>query len=67
MSPVYKTHEQPVLNPRSRTILEEGMVITVEPGIYINGWGGIRIEDMVQVTGSGGKSLTTSPRELIVI
>lgn len=62
-----ETHEEPVLNSRSRTILEEGMVITVEPGIYINGWGGIRIEDMVQVTGSGGKSLTTSPRELIVV
>ncbi len=62
-----ETHEQPVLNSKSQTMLEEGMVITIEPGIYINGWGGIRIEDMVQVTGNGGKSLTTSPRDLIII
>ena len=62
-----ETHEQPVLNPRSKTILEPGMTVTIEPGIYIGDWGGVRIEDMVVVTGSGGETLTASPRELSVV
>ncbi len=62
-----ETHEQPVLNPRSNTILEPGMTVTIEPGIYIRDWGGVRIEDMVVVTGSGGESLTASPRELTAV
>ncbi len=62
-----ETHEQPVLNPRSKTILKPGMVVTVEPGIYIPGWGGVRIEDMVCVTDNGPEILTNSSRELIVI
>jgi Xaa-Pro aminopeptidase len=37
------------------------MVITIEPGIYIKGWGGVRIEDMVLVTKRGGKVLTKTP------
>jgi len=40
-------HEEPRLGPRSSSILAEGMVFTIEPGIYITGWGGVRIEDMV--------------------
>ena len=42
-------HEEPRLSSLSETILKENMVITVEPGIYISGWGGIRIEDIVLV------------------
>ena len=62
-----ETHEQPVLNPSSATVLREGMVVTIEPGIYIPGWGGVRIEDMVAVTNGGVEMLTKSTRELIVI
>lgn len=62
-----ETHEQPVLNPRSAIVLRAGMVVTVEPGIYIPGWGGVRIEDMVAVTKEGMDMLTKSPRELIII
>jgi Xaa-Pro aminopeptidase len=41
------THEEPRLGTSSADILAEGMVFTIEPGIYISGWGGVRIEDMV--------------------
>lgn len=51
-------HEAPTLSPRSREILEEGDVITDEPGIYIQGFGGVRIEDTVLVHKSHGEKLT---------
>jgi Xaa-Pro aminopeptidase len=60
-----ETHEAPNVNQRSDTLLEPGMVITVEPGVYLPGLGGVRIEDMVSVTADGVKLLTDSPRELI--
>jgi Xaa-Pro aminopeptidase len=40
------------------------MVFTIEPGVYVPGWGGVRIEDMVLVTGKGAQVMTTLPREL---
>ena len=51
---------------RSRT-LEVGMIITVEPGIYVSGFGGVRIEDMVVVTEDGCRNLAHSPKELIEV
>ncbi len=41
------THEKPTLGPRSTEVLTEGMVFSIEPGIYLSGWGGVRIEDLV--------------------
>jgi len=46
-------HESPSLSPRCRKKLRAGMVVTVEPGIYIEGWGGVRLENMVAVTSAG--------------
>lgn len=57
-------HEEPRLSSRSSTVLEPGMVVTVEPGVYRNGFGGVRIEDMCLITGDGFRSLSGSTREL---
>lgn len=57
-------HDGRILAPDSEIILQPGMVVTVEPGIYIPGWGGIRIEDDVLVTDSAAEALTRSPRSL---
>ena len=62
-----ETHEQPALTPKNEIILEPGMVITIEPGIYLPDWGGVRIEDMVLVTDRGAERLTRSSRELVII
>ncbi len=59
-----ETHEDPSLDPGSTTVLEEGMVFTVEPGIYIPGWGGMRIEDDVVVEAGGCRLLTKADRSL---
>ena len=59
-------HELPNLSPMSDIILKENMVVTCEPGIYIEGLGGVRIEDMVVVQKSGIDNLTTSPKDLII-
>ena len=59
-------HEPPRLAPTEETVLEPGMVCTVEPGIYLTGWGGIRIEDVVVVTEDGIENLTTSPKTLTI-
>ncbi|AOT70384.1 M24 family metallopeptidase [Geosporobacter ferrireducens] len=60
-------HEYPALCPDSSVILEAGMVVTVEPGIYIPQLGGVRIEDDILVTKEGAIPLTKSPRELIIV
>jgi len=57
-------HEGPSLSPLTRDHVERDMVFTIEPGVYIPDWGGVRIEDMVLVTESGAKVLTALPREL---
>jgi Xaa-Pro aminopeptidase len=54
------THEKPHLSPIRPTTLEAGMVTTVEPGIYIPGWGGVRLENMVVVSLDGSTVLNTS-------
>lgn len=58
-------HELPNLSPRSSVILEENMVVTCEPGIYIEGFGGVRIEDMVCVKKNGIKNFTRADKKLI--
>lgn len=60
-------HEKPVVSPRSEAVLEEGMVITIEPGIYIPGFGGVRIEDTVAVTADGCRLLTKVSKQLVIM
>ena len=57
-------HEQPRIGRKDKTKLEAGMAITIEPGVYIEGWGGIRIEDTVLVTPGGCEILTPTSKEL---
>jgi len=60
-------HEQPRLSPKDHHILQEGMVVTVEPGLYLAGRGGVRIEDTVLVTAQGCEILTPVAKDLLVI
>jgi Xaa-Pro aminopeptidase len=60
-------HERPAVSPRSDGVVEEGMVFTIEPGIYIPGWGGVRIEDTLLVTADGYRLLTSVPKELMIL
>ena len=60
-------HESPSFNTVDQSILKPGMVITVEPGIYLEGEFGVRIEDMIVVTESGCRNLTNSPKDLIIL
>ena len=57
-------HEAPRLSGGQETILKPGMIVTVEPGIYLPGWGGVRIEDDILVTRSGHEVLTSVPKDL---
>jgi len=57
-------HEWPNFKPKSEDILPVGCVMTVEPGLYFRGWGGVRIEDMVLITKKGAKNLTKVAKNL---
>lgn len=59
-----QAHEGPSLDPGSAIVLETGMVITIEPGVYLPGWGGVRIEDEVVVEERGGRPLTAADHAL---
>lgn len=60
-------HEPPRIKIGFTTVLEPGMVFTIEPGLYYAGWGGIRIEDLVVATPTGHDNLTVAPKELLEI
>lgn len=61
-------HEEPRLSPRAgNAVLRAGQVVTVEPGIYLPGRFGVRIEDMVVITADGCRNLTNAPKELICL
>lgn len=60
-------HEAPRLSPLSDTVLQAGMTVTVEPGIYLPGFGGVRIEDDIVITGDGMRRLTTSSKAFTII
>lgn len=62
-----KVHEKPKICFKSKQILKEGIPFTIEPGIYIKGFGGVRIEDVYIIENYVVKQLTTSPKELIEI
>ena len=59
-------HERPYLSPSDQTVLQPGMVITNEPGVYIPGWGGVRLEEMVLITEQDPEVISPASREIIV-
>lgn len=60
-------HEMPTVGPRSTESVRENSVITIEPGVYVEGTAGVRIEDLVVVESPGHRRLTNAPKELIQI
>lgn len=60
-------HEEPRLSPSCKTVLEPGMTMTIEPGIYLEGKFGVRIEDLALITESGAMIFTKSPKNLVVL
>ena len=57
-------HEAPIMRANTETVLEVGMVVTIEPGIYLPGFAGVRIEDDVLVTPEGREVLTSIPKTI---
>ena len=62
-----EVHENPGLSMRSTTVLEPNMVVTIEPGVYLPGIGGVRIEDDIVITDKGNEILTHSSKQLIIL
>lgn len=60
-------HEPPILSAQATAIITERMVVTVEPGAYLPGLGGVRVEDTVALTTEGPRILTTTPKDLVVL
>ncbi len=60
-------HEEPRLSKKSDTVLQPGMIVTVEPGVYVPGFTGLRIEDLAVVTEDGHEVLSKSPKEFIAL
>ena len=60
-------HEEPTASPRWDRPLDEGVVLTAEPGIYLPGKFGVRIEDMLYLTGGSCRNLTEAPKELMIL
>ncbi|MGO3153063.1 MAG: M24 family metallopeptidase [Galactobacter sp.] len=61
----FEVHEHPYVVPGDITVLQEGMTFTIEPGIYVPGIGGVRIEDVIEVTANGANSLNSTSRDLL--
>ncbi|EOK4838367.1 M24 family metallopeptidase [Shigella flexneri] len=61
-----EVHEDPRFSPRDTTTLQPGMLLTVEPGIYLLGQGGVRIEDVVLVTPQGAEVLYAMPKTVLL-
>ena len=62
-----KVHEAFRISPKSKNLLKEGMIFSIEPGIYIPNFGGVRIEDLVVLEKSGPRILTHSPKNFIIL
>lgn len=60
-----EVHENPRFSPADSTVIQPGMVLSVEPGVYVPGWGGVRIEDLVVITEGRARVMYNSTKELI--
>ena len=58
-------HEVPFIRPNTTDIYQSGVVTTIEPGLYIPGWGGVRIEDQVLITENGNENMISIPHDMI--
>jgi Xaa-Pro aminopeptidase len=57
-----QVHEAPRVGKTSNDVLSDSMVFTIEPGIYVTGWGGVRIEDMVVLEGGKARVMSKAPK-----